>query len=98
MASEWAYGRARVILPERLHDIVVAKTKLGDLAVVLLDAVAACLDEVRMEYETSDLTIAVQERAEFRDQRDALAKRVRELEALLSGDVVEAARIRDGKS
>jgi hypothetical protein len=71
---------------------------LIDLGLKVWDAARLA---TQSDYETSDLTIAIQERAEFKDQRDALAKkgewlalRVRELEALLAGDVVEAARLK----
>lgn len=84
MASAWALGRVRAILPERLLHLVVAKSPVtGNLPVIIEDMVAACLDDVRADYETSDLTTAIQERAEFKDQRDALAKQVADLKALV---------------
>jgi len=68
MARE-AIGRFYSQWPEEEQKIMNRHNWLVEQVAI---AISEAVDIVRHQYETTDLTIAIQERMEFKDQRDAL--------------------------
>ena len=89
-------GKAREILNNFFRQHPEAEAALQDNQNWLLEQIGIGINEVmeitrhqvRHEYDTTDLTIAIQERAEFKTQRDALLLKMHQEASMVPEDVL----------